>query len=118
MDSQLVSILWMTLCAALMMFMQAAFCLLESGLCRAKNTINVAIKNRGDFCVSAIAFFAVGYAPMFGQAYLGLVGSSHFGMIGTMSPWLWAFFLFQMVFYGTATTIVPGAVAERIRFSV
>lgn len=117
MDSQLVSILWMTLCAALVMFMQAGFCLLESGLCRAKNTINVAIKNLVDFCVSAIAFFAVGYALMFGQSYLGLVGSSHFGMIGTMSPWLWAFFLFQMVFCGTATTIVSGAVAERIRFS-
>ncbi|HTN73814.1 MAG TPA: hypothetical protein VL096_01155, partial [Pirellulaceae bacterium] len=66
MDRELGSIVWMTLCAALVMLMQGGFCLLESGFCRAKHSINVAIKNLVDFCVAGVAFFLFGYALMFG----------------------------------------------------
>ncbi len=117
MDPQLASILWMTLCAAFVMLMQGGFCLLESGFCRAKNSINVALKNLVDFCVAAVAFFLFGYAMMFGDSWHGLVGYTQFAMADSPTPWLWAFFLFQLVFCGTATTIISGAVAERIRFS-
>lgn len=117
MDPQMASIVWMTLCAALVMLMQGGFCLLESGFCRAKNSINVAIKNLVDFCVASVAFFLFGYALMFGDSWWGLIGHTQFAMSDNPTPWLWAFFLFQLVFCGTSTTIISGAVAERIRFS-
>lgn len=117
MDPQLASIVWMTLCAALVMLMQAGFCLLECGFCRAKSSINVAIKNLLDFCVASAAFLLFGFALMFGNSWHGLFGTSFWAMSGQITPWIWAFFLFQLVFCGTATTIISGAVAERIRFS-
>ncbi len=117
MDPQLGSIVWMTVCAALVMLMQGGFCLLESGLCRAKHSINVAIKNLVDFCVSVPVFFLLGFGLMFGASWQGLIGTSLFAPFEEMTPWMWAFFLFQAVFCGTATTIISGAVAERLRFS-
>lgn len=81
-----------------------------------KNSFNVALKNLVDFCISAGAFWAFGFAIMFGTSYGGWFGTSHFFLGEAASPWLMAFFLFQMVFCGTATTIISGAVAERIRF--
>ncbi len=112
-----VDIAWILLCAALVMLMQAGFCCLESGFCRAKNSINVAIKNLLDFCVAAIAFWAFGFAVMFGQSWRGLVGTTWFAVDPAVGNWLLTFLLFQLVFCGTATTIVSGAVAERTRFS-
>ncbi len=110
------SIFWMLIAAALVMLMQGGFCFLESGLARAKNSINVAIKNLSDFCISAILFWACGFGLMFGADWCGLTGLSHFGLNDTTSAWLLAFFLFQLVFSSTATTIVSGAVAERMSF--
>ena len=115
MDSQLASIVWMTICAALVMLMQGGFCLLESGFCRAKHTINVAIKNLVDFCVAIPAFFLLGFGLMCGQSWHGVIGTTYLAPVDTMTPWLWAFLLYQLVFCGTATTIVSGAVAERMR---
>ena len=113
----LADIAWMLGAAALVMLMQGGFCFLESGLSRAKNSINVAIKNLIDFCISIAAFWAVGFALMFGAGASGFVGTTGFGLEGmTGEPWLLAFFVFQAVFCGTATTIVSGAVAERMRF--
>ncbi|MFI4876175.1 MAG: ammonium transporter, partial [Blastopirellula sp. JB062] len=109
-------IAWMLICAALVMLMQGGFCLLESGLARAKNSFNVALKNLVDFCISSVVFWAFGFALMFGVSYHGLFGMSNFFVDETASPWLIAFLVFQMVFCGTATTIISGAVAERIRF--
>jgi len=109
-------IAWMLICAALVMLMQGGFCLLESGLVRAKNSFNVALKNLVDFCVSAGVFWLFGFAIMFGASYHGWFGTSLFCPGEDSSPWLMAFFIFQMVFCGTATTIISGAVAERIRF--
>lgn len=114
MDANL-NVLWVILCAILVSTMQAGFCCLESGLVRAKNSINVAIKNLVDFCIASLLFSLVGFALMFGD--------SHFGLVGTMTPpassWQaedYTFFLFQLTFCGTATTIVSGAVAERMSF--
>ena len=111
------NIAWVVLCAALVMLMQGGFCLLEAGFSRAKNSINVAIKNLIDFCISAPVYWALGFGLMFGDSWHGLIGTSRFVPGNESTPWLQAFLLFQLVFCGTATTIISGAVAERIRFS-
>ncbi|EQA70675.1 ammonium transporter [Leptospira noguchii] len=108
---------WLILCAALVFFMQAGFLMLETGLSRLKNTINVAVKNLMDYIVGTIAFFSVGFALMFGLSYEGWVGTNHFFLGGLKTGKDFSFFLFQVAFMGTAATIVSGAVAERIKFS-
>ena len=113
----LLDMIWILLCAGLVLLMQAGFCCLESGLVRAKNSVNVAIKNLADFCVSSCVFWIFGFAIMFGASYQGVMGTSHFFFNAVTQPWLIAFFLFQLVFCGTAITIISGAVAERMRFS-
>ncbi|MGN7613172.1 ammonium transporter [Magnetococcales bacterium HHB-1] len=111
------NILWIMLCAGLVFFMQAGFTALETGFVRAKNTINVAMKNIGDFVCSVLAFWLIGFALMFGQSIDGWIGWSGFALEGFQEPYPLAFFLFQSVFAGTAATIVSGAVAERMRFN-
>ncbi|MCE9604258.1 MAG: ammonium transporter [Planctomycetia bacterium] len=107
---------WVLTCALLVMFMQAGFCLLETGFSRAKNSINVAIKNLVDFLISSLAYWAFGFALMFGISYDGLFGTTRFALgEGTTAPLLGAF-LFQLMFCSTSTTIISGAVAERIKF--
>lgn len=114
---ELANVAWMLGAAALVMLMQGGFCFLESGLSRAKNSINVAMKNILDFCISAIVFWVVGFGIMFGMDWNGWIGTSLFLFEDLDNSWLCAFLLFQLVFCGTATTIVSGAVAERMRFS-
>lgn len=109
-------IAWVLICAALVMTMQGGFCFLESGLARAKNSVNVAIKNLIDFCIASCLYWAIGFAWMFGTSYCGLIGTDQFAVGDKASPWQLTFFTFQLVFCGTATTIISGAVAERIRF--
>ena len=112
----MLDIVWILISAFLVLLMQAGFTCLETGLVRAKNSINVALKNVVDFCLSGIMFWVVGFAIMFGPSVAGLFGMESFFFSGT-TPWLLAFFLFQLVFCGTATTIVSGSVAERMRFA-
>ncbi len=114
---ELLDIAWILVCAALVMLMQAGFSCLESGLVRTKNSINVATKNFADFCLSSVLFWLFGFALMFGDTAGGWIGTSGFLFGETGKPWLMAFFIFQLGFCGTATTIVSGAVAERMRFS-
>ncbi len=116
-DRELLDILWILICAALVMLMQAGFSCLESGSVRAKNSINVAAKNFVDFCISSALFWLFGFALMFGVTDSGLFGTSGFLFDDTTNPWLMAFFIFQLGFCGTAVTIVSGAVAERMRFA-
>ena len=97
--------------------MQAGLTCLETGLVRAKNSINVAIKNVVDFCIASIIFWAFGYGVMFGASSLGLIGTSQFLFDGGANTQMWTFFLFQLTFCGTATTIISGAVAERMHFN-
>lgn len=108
---------WLLQCGFLIILMQAGFTCIESGMVRAKNSINVAIKNLVDFCIAAILFSLFGFGLMFGASQSGWFGTSHFFLADEMSKSLMAFFFFQAMFCGTATTIVSGAVAERMRFS-
>ena len=114
--------MWLLVCTILVVLMQAGFACLECGLVRAKNSVNVAMKNLTDFLVSSLLFWAFGFAIMFGASQWGLFGFGSFGVVrgDVISPEqgaLTAFFFFQMAFCGTATTIVSGAVAERISFA-
>ena len=109
-------LVWILTASALVFFMQAGFAALETGMIRAKNSLNVAAKNTGDILVAAMLFFLTGYAVMFGDTLGGWLGTSGFVLGGVETPYAYAFFLFQLVFAGTAATIVSGAVAERMRF--
>ncbi|NOQ13712.1 MAG: ammonium transporter [Methyloprofundus sp.] len=112
----MLDIIWIITAAAFVLLMQAGFTCLETGLVRSKNSINVAIKNLMDLCLSSVIFFALGYGIMFGSSSNGLFGTSGFFLSGDPSPKTLAFFIFQMMFCGTAITIVSGAVAERMSF--
>lgn len=116
-----VNFTWTLLCGFLVMFMQAGFALVETGLTRAKNAANIVMKNLMDFCMGSLAYWAVGFAFMFGTAtgITGLfIGFENFFLMGaaydvsTMELWF-----FQLVFCATAATIVSGAMAERTKFS-
>ncbi|AUC61994.1 ammonia channel / histidine kinase / response regulator [Cyanobacterium sp. HL-69] len=107
---------WLLICAGLVFLMQPGFMCLESGLTRSKNNINVAVKNLADFGISVALFWCFGYAIMFGASSLGLIGTEGFFLNVDTDMELGAFFLFQAMFCSTATTIVSGAVAERLRF--
>lgn len=109
-------LIWLLICSSLVFLMQPGFMCLESGLTRSKNSINVAIKNLADFGISVWLFWAIGYGLMFGTSQLGLFGSSYFVLDVSNTPSVAALFLFQTMFCSTATTIVSGAVAERMRF--
>ena len=97
--------------------MQPGFMCLEAGLIRAKNSINVAIKNLVDFGISVILFWAIGYGLMFGNTHHGWVGTTGFFLPLETNPQQASFFIFQVMFCSTATTIISGAVAERLKFS-
>jgi len=111
---------WTILAAALVFFMQAGFALLEAGFSRAKNAVNIIMKNVMDASAGALVFFSVGFGLMFGTSWGGVVGTDGFFLTGTgdqPQTWVYAFYFFQAVFAATAATIVSGAVAERIKFS-
>ncbi len=111
---------WTLVAAALVFFMQAGFAMVEAGFTRAKNTVNIMMKNLMDFSMGSIAFWAVGFGLMFGVSKTGLFGTSGFFLsdfkVGG-DPWVLAFWMFQVVFAATAATIVSGAMAERTKFS-
>lgn len=126
---------WVLFTAFLVFFMNLGFAMVESGLCRAKNTVNILTKNFVVFAVSTVAYYALGFGLMFGDGggFIGLkgiffirgadtspaTGAAYTGVYSALS-WtgvpLLAKFFFQLVFCGTAATIVSGAVAERIKF--
>ncbi|MEP0887894.1 ammonium transporter [Leptolyngbya sp. PL-A3] len=126
---------WVMVAAMLVFFMNAGFCMLETGFCRQKNAVNVLSKNLIVFALSTIAFWFIGFGLMFGNGngFIGwegltflsgadnspAIGDAYEGAYSALS-WtgvpLGAKFFFQLVFAGTAATIVSGAVAERIKF--
>ena len=67
-----------------------------------------------DFGLSSMLFWTAGFAIMFGASFHGLAGTSGFFFNASSAPNELTFFLFQLLFCGTATTIVSGAVAERM----
>ena len=107
---------WLIAAGALVFFMQAGFALLESGMSRSKNAINVIMKNYCDMCFGAIAFWAVGYGLMFGTNPSGWIGTDHFAL-HLVTEGQYGMLFFQMMFAATAATIVSGAIAERTKFA-
>ena len=112
--------------AVLVLFMQAGFAALESGMSPLNNTVNIMFKNFTDLCVGILLFYFVGYSIMYGadaSGGLGLFGWSGFGITselgtepgpGVLHPQVdW---LFQVAFAATAATIVSGAVVGRMQF--
>ncbi len=114
----MIDTIWVLLAAFLVFFMNAGFALVESGLCRSKNTVNILAKNFIVFGLAVIGFWTLGYALMFGEGG-SFIGSEGFFLHGLESTAfglpLFAFFFFQLCFAVTAATIVSGAVAERIK---
>ena len=105
-------------CGALVMWMAAGFAMLEAGLVRSKNTVEILTKNITLFAVACIMYMVVGYSIMYGgDIFLGTITGS--GAVeggeenATYAPS--ADFFFQVVFVATAMSIVSGAVAERMK---
>ena len=125
---------WMMICTALVFFMHLGFSLLEIGLTRQKNTINVLFKNVFIICVGLLLYALMGFNlmyPGFAEGAAGFFGFAGWGIgLGDMQNSFtnadgslyadggytyWTDFLFQGMFAATAATIVSGAVAERIK---
>ena len=111
------NIVWTCIAAFLVFFMQAGFAMVEAGFTRAKNAVNIIMKNLMDFSIGSLAFFLVGFGLMFGKTN-GLFGTTLFALGGVEpgTDWNWTFLIFQTVFAATAATIVSGAMAERTKF--
>jgi Amt family ammonium transporter len=112
--------LWTLVAAVLVFLMQAGFALVETGLTRAKNAVNICMKNLMDFSVGSLAYYAVGFGLMFGVSATGWFGTSGFFLSDfgvDHDPWVYDFWMFQVVFAATAATIVSGAMAERTKFT-
>ncbi len=112
--------IWTLVAAALVFFMQAGFALVECGFTRAKNAVNIMMKNLMDFSIGSLAFWAIGFGLMFGTARTGWFGTTGFFLSDFKpggDPWVLAFWMFQAVFCATAVTIVSGAMAERTKFT-
>ena len=111
---------WTLIAAALVFFMQAGFACVEAGFTRAKNSVNIMMKNLMDFSIGSISFWAVGFGLMFGATQTGWFGTTGFFLSDFEpggDPWVLAFWMFQVVFAATAATIVSGSMAERTKFS-
>ncbi|MFO7720014.1 MAG: ammonium transporter [Gillisia sp.] len=123
---------WMMLCTALVFFMHLGFSLLEVGLTRQKNAINILFKNVFIICVGLLIYSLIGFNLMYPASFLyGIIPDYFIGLFGIQAPMVegvldltynegytfYTDFLFQGMFAATAATIVSGAVAERIKLS-
>jgi len=122
--------LWLLVATILVIFMNAGFAMVEAGMCRQKNAVNILAKNLFVFALAVTAYWVIGYSFMYGDSiwdgflYFGKGGA--FGLFfnstvtaemisnGDLVPTV--DFLFQAAFAGTAATIVSGLVAERVKF--
>jgi len=112
--------IWVLICAYLVFLMRAGFTLVEIGFTRAKNTVNILMKNFMTISLGVLLFALVGFGLAFGGDVAGLIGVQGFGLTNINNldfgiPAI-AFWFFQSVFCATCATIVSGAVAERIKF--
>lgn len=111
---------WIVIAAALVLFMQAGFALVETGMTRTKNAGNIMMKNMMDMAVAGIAFYFVGYGFAYGTDSGSLIGTDLFFLkggddyAGGLS--LETNYIFQVAFAGAAATIASGAMAERTKF--
>ena len=126
MEFSLIDTLWVFLAAILVFFMNLGFASVEAGFARSKNTVNILSKNFIVFAVSSLGFMLLGWGLMFGGDN-PIIGTEHLFILGgqdlsyydgtlTSSVPFWGKFFFQLVFCGTAATIVSGAVAERVKY--
>jgi Amt family ammonium transporter len=140
-----INLTWTLICGFLVMFMQAGFALVETGLIRGKNASHTMSMNFLVYALGMFGFFVCGFAFMCGGANGTIIGGP--GQLGTLptldSMWgihigdhFWGlcghtgffltgkgydaaavvWFLFMMVFMDTTATIVTGACAERWSF--
>ena len=130
MEMLTVNNVWMMICTGLVFFMHLGFSLLEIGLTRQKNTINILFKNIFIICMGLLVYYIGGFNlmyPGFEDGDLGILKFAGFGIDAPINgmtadyasggyTW-WTDFLFQGMFAATAATIVSGAVAERIKLS-
>ena len=119
---------WMMMCTALVFLMHLGFSLLEIGLTRQKNTINILFKNVFILSVGVVLYALVGFNLMYPGSFIyGILPDHFFSLFGLTVPengltleynvgyTYWTDFLFQGMFAATAATIVSGAVAERVK---
>ena len=120
---------WMMICTALVFLMHLGFSLLEIGLTRQKNTINILFKNVFIISIGLVLYALVGFNLMYPGSFIsGIIPDYFFDLFGLSIPengltaeyasggyTYWTGFLFQGMFAATAATIVSGAVAERIK---
>ncbi len=109
---------WICLAAILVFFMKAGFSMVQIGFTRGKNAVNAIMKNIMDFAVSSIAFWAFGFGLMFGttNGLFGIDGFFLHNYAESQDPWLYSFWVYQLVFVSSVAAIVSGAMAERTRF--
>ena len=106
---------WVVLAAALVLFMEGGFSLLEAGLVRTKNAVNVTMKIFVDLTFGALVFYLIGSHLLFGQDITHIIGWGQ--IVGPSKLPVSAFLLFQIGFAIATASIVSGAVAERMKFS-
>jgi ammonium transporter, Amt family len=137
-----INFVWTLITGFLVMFMQAGFALVETGLCRAKNANHTMMMNFMVYGFGLFAYWVCGFAlqmggasgignlggtaPLSGEFAVHLFGKT-WGLWGTHGFFLtqggtydvavMVLFLFQMVFMDTAATIVTGGCAERWKFA-
>ncbi|PCH52487.1 MAG: ammonium transporter [Flavobacteriaceae bacterium] len=120
---------WMMICTALVFLMHLGFSLLEIGLTRQKNTINILFKNIFILSIGLVLYALVGFNLMYPGTFIaGIIPDYFIDLFGLTVPengltaayagggyTYWTDFLFQGMFAATAATIVSGAVAERVK---
>jgi len=120
---------WMMVSIFLVFIMHLGFAMVETGLTRAKNTVNILFKNTAIVAIGLLTYAIIGFNlmyPGFAEGSAGFFGFAGFGLScpegaaglidyadGSYS--YWTDFLFQGMFAATAATIVSGAVAERVK---
>ena len=133
---QQISLLWIVIGAALVVFMQAGFALVETGFCRAKHAAHVVATNFAIFGLGFVGFYFVGFALAFGgfsYSAFGMDTPVGDALIGSgdwvfawkggwalagdaMTPAVLGFFLYMVAFMDTVATIPTGSMAERWRW--
>lgn len=124
--TMIIDTIWVFLAGILVFFMNLGFASVEAGFARSKNTVNILSKNFIVFAVSSLGFMLLGWGLMFGGDnpfigteklfILGNADLSFYNETLTSNVPFWGKFFFQLVFCGTAATIVSGAVAERVKY--
>src|SRR5487761_2358076 len=137
-----INFVWTLVTGYLVMFMQAGFALVETGLCRAKNANHTMMMNFMVYGFGLFAYWVMGFAlqqggcapnanlggasPLSSEFAVNFIGGKPWGLFGqkgfflsgsTYDVGVMVMFLFQMVFMDTAATIVTGAAAERWKFA-